>query len=148
MQADHIIKYCFDHPLMAPRIKAIRLTGGVGGSSEEDILKGVRKMREVVGQMPKIVNAKKSVAGFKLRKGADLLLIVTLRHHIVLSSFLNLLLFTGCHLSSSLTNTGHPSPKLLNNHIYLGLGGTMGFSINFYLTRATGGDFYKSQLLL
>ena len=117
-------------------------------SNEENILKGVIKMREIVGQMPKIVKAKKSVAGFKLRKGADLSLIVTLRQKNVLTSFLNQLIYTGCHLSSSLTSTGHPSPKLLNNHIYLGLGGQNGFSINIYLTQATGGSFYKSQLLL
>jgi large subunit ribosomal protein L5 len=141
---------------MAPRIKAIRLTGGISGDSatnEENILKGVLKMRDIVGQMPKIVKAKKSVAGFKLRKGADLLLLVTIRQKNVLSSFLNLLIFTGCHLSSSiggrgpgaLTGTGHPA--LLYNHIYLGLSGPLGFGVNIYLTRATGGDFYKSQLL-
>jgi hypothetical protein len=45
MQADHIIKYNRDHPMMAPKLGGIRLLGGVNGGEQEKILKGVNNIR-------------------------------------------------------------------------------------------------------
>ena len=83
MQADHIIKYPFDHPMMAPKICGVRLIGGVlKPLNHENILKGFNNLRLFSpGQTPIILKAKQSVAGFQLRKGADLTILLTLREN-------------------------------------------------------------------
>lgn len=64
MRADHIIKYHTDHPMMAPKIEGIRLIGGVAAPlSQDNIIKGMKILRNLVGQMPVIIKAKKSIAG-------------------------------------------------------------------------------------
>lgn len=153
MQADHIIKFSNDHPMMAPKIEAIRLSGGLMTQtsppiSQENILKGFKNLRSWVGQTPKIIKAKKSVASFKLRKGSDFSLMVTLRQQNVLNSFKHKLIY-------SLLEDKHVS-TLLNNHINCGLKsinklGGAGINVNIYLkgnVKEGRGAYFKSSLLL
>ena len=78
MQADHIIKYHKDHPSMIPTLSGIKLTTGAP-KDKGDLLKGVDYFRYLTGQMPTLLNAKKSVAGFNIRKGEEIQIIITVR---------------------------------------------------------------------
>ena len=154
MQADHIIKYNRDHPMMAPKLVGMRLIGGIaptnGGVpiSQENILKAVKNIRNWVGQMPKIIRAKKSVAGFKLRKGADIVVLVTIRNPRIINTLTNTIIYT--------LMEEWAKASILNNHIRFGLKGleilnNAGINVDLYLkgiVKENRGNYYKSKLLI
>lgn len=136
--------------MMTPKLVGLRLTGAVASPiSQENILKGVQNIRNWGGQMPVIIKAKKSVAGFKLRKGSDLLVLVTIRNNVYLKSLTDSIIFTLMEENMK----GSES----NGNIKFGLGGTFkklggaGVNIEFYIkgeVKGSRGLFYKSVLLI
>jgi len=64
-----------------PRIDKIVVNMGVGGATQDTKLldAAIEDMRIITGQQPMITRAKKSIAGFKLRKGMPIGAKVTLR---------------------------------------------------------------------
>ena len=69
------------NPMSIPRIKKIVVSMGIGKAiAERKRLESARKeLAAITGQLPLICKAKKSVSNFKLRKGMDTGLKVTLR---------------------------------------------------------------------
>ena len=70
-----------DNPLALPRLDKIVVSMGVGEALENKnrIDSAARELGVITGQKPAVCRARKSVAGFKLRKGQDIGLKVTLR---------------------------------------------------------------------
>jgi large subunit ribosomal protein L5 len=64
-----------------PRLDKIVVNMGVGGASQDTKLldSAVEDLRIITGQQPMITRAKKSIAGFKIRKGMPIGAKVTLR---------------------------------------------------------------------
>ena len=64
-----------------PRLEKIVVNMGVGGASQDTKLldAAVEDLRIITGQQPMITRAKKSIAGFKIRKGMPIGAKVTLR---------------------------------------------------------------------
>ncbi len=66
--------------LEAPKLGKIVLSSGIGSEKEREVFdETVRLFGEITGQRPVITKARKSVAGFKLREGTNVGVIVTLR---------------------------------------------------------------------
>lgn len=74
-------KFSITNHWMVPRLTKIVVNAGVGQGKED--IKYFDQMKQdlsmITGQMPAICRAKKSIAGFKLRKGDPIGLRVTLR---------------------------------------------------------------------
>jgi ribosomal protein L5 len=99
--------------------------------------------------MPVIVKAKKSVAGFKLRKGSDLLILVTIRNKVYLKSLTDSIIFT--FMEDNMKGIEN------NGNIFFGLSKTYnklgGAGINLQLfvkgqVKGNRGQYYKSQILI
>ena len=71
----------YESPMQVPRILKIVLNMGVGQAvNDKKILeKALSDMEKIAGQKPVLTRAKKSVAGFKIRKGYPIGCKVTLR---------------------------------------------------------------------
>ncbi len=71
--------YTNDHEV--PRLAKITVSMGVGKATEnaKRIEAAVRDLTRIAGQKPLVTKAKKSIAGFKLRKGVNIGAKVTLR---------------------------------------------------------------------
>lgn len=69
------------NPLAAPKVEKIVLNMGVGRATQDKKLleSAAHDLSLISGQKPKVTAAKKSEAGFKLRKGQKIGLVVTLR---------------------------------------------------------------------
>jgi len=67
------------NPLALPKISKIVLNVGVGKLDNKQRLEVVDYMEKLTGQKPKIVKAKRSISGFKLRTGEINGVMVTLR---------------------------------------------------------------------
>lgn len=69
------------NPLAVPKIEKIVVNMGVKDalSDKKNMEKGLQILTELTGQKPKITQAKKSIASFKLREGDQIGLMVTLR---------------------------------------------------------------------
>lgn len=67
--------------MQVPRIEKVVVNIGVGDATQnQDIIKKVQKQLMIItGQAPVVVKAKKSISNFKLRKGMNIGLKVTLR---------------------------------------------------------------------
>ncbi|MFC1727538.1 50S ribosomal protein L5 [Patescibacteria group bacterium] len=67
--------------LAVPRVEKIVINMGVGeGANDKRALNEPSQVMEIIsGQTPKVARAKKSEAGFRLREGAPIGLVVTLR---------------------------------------------------------------------
>lgn len=77
-------KFGYTNPMEIPRIEKIVLNMGLGrltdGGKEIKVLENaVGEISVIAGQKPVITRAKKSIAGFKLREGAPIGCMVTLR---------------------------------------------------------------------
>lgn len=77
-------KFGYTNPMEIPRLEKIVLNMGLGrltdGGKENKILdSAVSEISVIAGQKPVITRAKKSIAGFKLREGAPIGCMVTLR---------------------------------------------------------------------
>lgn len=69
------------NPLALPRLVKIILSMGVGKALEDkaELQKASKDLELIAGQKPKITRAKKAISAFKLRKGDEIGLMVTLR---------------------------------------------------------------------
>ena len=67
--------------LAVPRVEKVVVNLGLGeGAGDEGVIEGaIPHLAVITGQRPKIAKARVSIAGFKLRKGAPIGLVVTLR---------------------------------------------------------------------
>jgi large subunit ribosomal protein L5 len=76
-----IDKFNYKSVMQVPKIKKITLNMGVGEAvgDKKLITKAVEDMTSISGQKPIITNARKSVAGFKIREGWPIGCKVTLR---------------------------------------------------------------------
>ena len=74
-------KLGFENKLQAPRLEKIVINAGLGRAMQDSKIldEAVSQIALIAGQMPVITKAKKSVAGFKLRQGAKIGCMVTLR---------------------------------------------------------------------
>ncbi len=77
----HLFKYKNKHQV--PKIKKIIINTGLGLNAQNKIFlqKTIEELRTISGQHPIIMLAKKSIAGFKIRKDMPLGLMVTLRRN-------------------------------------------------------------------
>lgn len=77
-----------------PKILKVVINMGLGlsGSNKKNLSDALNELSLISGQKPVIVKAKKSIAGFKIRKGFDIACKVTLRKH-NMYNFLDKLLF-------------------------------------------------------
>lgn len=85
----------FDNPMQVPRIEKICVNIGLGeAKAEPKLIDSARKsLATITGQQPVITQAKKSIAGFNLRKGMNIGCRVTLRRERMyefLDRFINL----------------------------------------------------------
>jgi len=64
-----------------PKIKKIQISIGLGllAQNKNSLQKAIEELRTISGQHPILTKAKKSIAGFKIRDGMPLGLVVTLR---------------------------------------------------------------------
>ncbi len=80
-------KFGYKNPMAVPSIKKIVINSSFGkevaqktGSEREKIQNlAMQDIALISGQKPKIMKAKKSIAGFKLRQGLEIAVMVTLR---------------------------------------------------------------------
>jgi len=78
-----IKKFGYKSLMEVPRITKITLNMGVGKATQDKKIldNAVADLAKITGQKPIITKAKKSVANFKVRAGAPIGCMVTLRHH-------------------------------------------------------------------
>ncbi len=76
-----IQKFNYKNPMQIPRINKIVVNMGVGEAVQDikQLERAVEDLRAITGQQPVITRARKSEAGFKLRKGMPIGCKVTLR---------------------------------------------------------------------
>ena len=75
-------KYGYKNVMQAPRIEKVLVSVGTGKSSRNDKKKNefvAERLATITGQKPSVRNAKKSIAGFKLREGVPVGYAITLR---------------------------------------------------------------------
>lgn len=74
-------KFGYKTVMAAPKVKKVVLNVGLGRSVKDAkfIEKVEKDLAKITGQKPAVRKAKKSIAGFKLRQGMDVGMIVTLR---------------------------------------------------------------------
>jgi len=78
-----IKRFGYKSVMQVPRITKITLNMGVGKATQDKKIldNAVADLTKITGQKPIITKAKKSVANFKVRAGAPIGCMVTLRHH-------------------------------------------------------------------
>nr|WP_269458368.1 50S ribosomal protein L5 [Ndongobacter massiliensis] len=71
----------YDNVMQVPKLEKIVINIAVGGAKENPKLleSAVRELRQISGQQPIVIKARKSVANFKLREGMPIATKVTLR---------------------------------------------------------------------
>lgn len=76
-----VSEFSYKNPMETPAIKKIVINAGVGEAVQNiKVLETVvEEMRQITGQKPLVTNARKSIAGFKLREGIPIGSKVTLR---------------------------------------------------------------------
>ncbi len=74
-------KLSIKNPMALPRLLKIVVNMGVKDAvaDKKNIDRMIGPLSEITGQKPKVVKAKKAIAGFKLRQGDPIGLVVTLR---------------------------------------------------------------------
>ena len=74
-------RFGYKNRLAVPRLEKIVVNSGVGRATENaDVLEdAIKQFSIITGQRPKVTRARKSVAGFRLRKGNRIGCVVTLR---------------------------------------------------------------------
>jgi len=78
-----IKRFGYKSVMQVPRITKITLNMGVGKATQDKKIldNAVADLTKIAGQRPIVTKAKKSVANFKVRAGAPIGCMVTLRHH-------------------------------------------------------------------
>ena len=76
-------KFGYKTVMQVPRLAKITLNMGVGKATQDKKIldNAVADLTKIAGQRPIVTKAKKSVANFKVRAGAPIGCMVTLRHH-------------------------------------------------------------------
>ena len=70
----------YKNPMQVPRLSKIVINTGIGTGKERGVFdESIRALSEITGQRPVITKARVNVAGFKLRKGNNVGVCVTLR---------------------------------------------------------------------
>ena len=70
----------YSNDLQVPKLTKIVISTGIGSDKERDTFDDAKtQITAITGQRPVVVNAKKNVASFKLRRGMPVGLMVTLR---------------------------------------------------------------------
>jgi large subunit ribosomal protein L5 len=77
-------KFEYRNPMQVPRLERVVINMGLGkltdGGREDKVIdNAVNEVSTIAGQRPVVTKAKKSIAGFKLREGAPIGCMVTLR---------------------------------------------------------------------
>jgi len=74
-------RFGYRNPLQVPRLDKVVLNMGVGRAIEnaKRLEQARRELGQIAGQKPVITQARKSIAGFKLRKGMNIGCMVTIR---------------------------------------------------------------------
>ncbi len=74
-------EYSYSNPHQIPKIEKIQISAGLGLNAQNKnyLQRAIEEVRQISGQQPIVTKAKKSVAGFKIREGMPLGLVVTLR---------------------------------------------------------------------
>jgi large subunit ribosomal protein L5 len=75
-------KFGFKNELEAPRLVKVVVNAGTGSSLKKDSKRNtvvIDRLAKITGQKPSTRGSKKSIAGFKLRQGEEVGVIVTLR---------------------------------------------------------------------
>ncbi|MEA1974952.1 MAG: 50S ribosomal protein L5 [Bacillota bacterium] len=81
IKAQLIEEFKYENVMQVPKIEKIVLNMGLGEAKEnKNVIKNaVEEIRKITGQSPIVVDAKKSIANFKLREGMPIGAKVTLR---------------------------------------------------------------------
>lgn len=74
-------KFQYQNKHQIPKIEKIIISSGLGLNAQNKnfLQKSIEEIRLITGQQPIVTKAKKSIAGFKIREGMPLGLVVTLR---------------------------------------------------------------------
>jgi large subunit ribosomal protein L5 len=74
-------RFKYSNPHQVPKIEKISVNMGLGEAvvNPKLIDQAIAELTQITGQRPKICKARKSIAGFKLRKGMPIGVMVTLR---------------------------------------------------------------------
>jgi len=84
-------KFGYKNQLQAPRLVKVVINAGIGSGLKKDAKRAdlvIDRLMKITGQKPVLVSAKKSIAGFKVRKGEKIGVMVTLRGKMMIG-FLN-----------------------------------------------------------
>ena len=86
-------EFGYKNPMAVPRMEKVIISMGVGRATQDKkFLESAKKdLMMIVGQMPAVCKAKKSVAGFKVRQGMETSLKVTL-HGVRMYEFMDRLI--------------------------------------------------------
>lgn len=76
-----ISKYSYANLHQVPKLEKIQISASLGLQAQNKtyLQKAIEEFRQISGQQPLITRAKKSIAGFKIREGMNIGLVVTLR---------------------------------------------------------------------
>ena len=87
-----LIERCgYTNPMEVPRLSKIVINTGIGTGKDRDVFdSAIRTLSEITGQRPIITKARVNVAAFKLRKGNNIGVCVTLRGSRMYDFFLRL----------------------------------------------------------
>lgn len=90
-------EFDYENPHQIPKILKIQISSGLGLNAQNKnfLQKAIEEIRIISGQHPVLTKAKKSIAGFKIRQGMPLGLVVTLRRekmYAFLEKFIKLVL--------------------------------------------------------
>ena len=70
----------YKNPMEVPGLTKVVINTGIGTGKDRDVFdEAIRTFSEITGQRPVIAKARVNVAGFKLRKGSNIGVFVTLR---------------------------------------------------------------------
>ncbi len=74
-------RFSYKNPNQAPRLEKIVLSMGIGSATRDKTVneEAIEHLRAICGQRPITTQARKSIAGFKLREGMTVGLMVTMR---------------------------------------------------------------------
>src|SRR3989304_3638342 len=74
-------EFSYKNPMETPAVKKVVINAGIGEAVQniKMLETVVEEMRQITGQKPQVTNARKSIAGFKLREGMPIGSKVTLR---------------------------------------------------------------------
>lgn len=74
-------RFGYDNPMAVPRLEKIVVSMGMGDAHEDQakLETAQKQLAQIVGQLPVVTRARKSISNFKLREGMQVGLKVTLR---------------------------------------------------------------------